>query len=258
MGDSTLHYESIGEGRPVLFLHAGVADSRMWDSQFDAIDGFQLIRFDMRGFGRSSLGSQRFTNRDDALTVLDRLGIESAVLVGCSIGGNTALAVAEAAPGRLDGLVLVAADAPGFDPDMDYQSPEWPQAVEAFEAGDLNRVAELEAEMWLAGIDRSCSGLDQQTVELFIAMDLVALQNETARNELDEGAPLECVPEIDAPVLVIVGERDIPQLLAAADHLAAELSHPLPPEVIPDTAHLPSMDRSRAFNDAIERFLASL
>lgn len=116
MGDSTLHYESIGEGRPVLFLHAGVADSRMWDSQFDAIDGFQLIRFDMRGFGRSSLGSQRFTNRDDALTMLDRLGIESAVLVGCSIGGNTALAVAEAAPGRLDGLVLVAADVQGSTP----------------------------------------------------------------------------------------------------------------------------------------------
>lgn len=142
--DTTIHFDITGSGRPVLLIHASVADSRMWDAQFEDIEGYRLVRFDMRGYRRSQVGSQRFTNRDDAFAVLDHLGIERAVLVGCSIGGNTALPMAETSPERVDGLVLVPADAPGFDPAIDYESPEWPEAVEAFGAGDLARVAELE------------------------------------------------------------------------------------------------------------------
>ncbi len=256
--DSTLWLDSKGDDRQVvLFIHAGVADSRMWNSQFEAIDGQRLIRFDMRGYGRSRLGSQRFTNRDDATAVLDHLGIDRAVVVGCSIGGYTALQLAEAAPERLDGVVLVAADAPGFDPGIDYESPEWPQAVEAFQAGDLRLAADLEAEMWLAGIDRTCSELDGETVDLFVAMDLIALENEAARDELENGIPLEELPRIDVPVEVMVGSRDIPQVLAAAEHLASHLSDERP-RVIDNAAHLPSMDQPGAFNDALTGFLASI
>ena len=255
--EARLHFDSVGTGQPVVFIHAGVADSRMWNAQFEEIEGARLIRFDLRGYGKSSLGSQRFTNRDDVISVLDHLEIGRALLVGCSIGGNIALQVAAAAPARLDGLVLVGADAPGFDPGVDYESPEWPLAVEAFKAGDWKRVAELDAEMWLAGRGRTRSDLDPETVDLFVSMDLTALENETARNELDDGERLERLPEVDVPVEVIVGARDIPQLIAAADDLAANLGQ-RPPVVIEDTAHLPPMDRPLDFNSALTGFLASI
>ena len=238
----------------MLFIHAGVADSRMWDRQFDALRGFHLIRFDMRGFGRSTLGSEPFTNHHDVLAVLDHLGVDRAVLVGCSIGAGTALRVADEEPGRVAGLVLVGANAPGFDPGIDYQSPEWPEALEAFDRGDLARVAQLDAEMWLAGMDRSTSDLDTDQVGLFVEMDLIALANETERDELDAAEPLDRLPPLDVPVLVVVGDRDLPQLVAAADHLAATLSD-RPVTTIRDSAHLPSIDKPDEFNEALLTFL---
>jgi pimeloyl-ACP methyl ester carboxylesterase len=256
-GDATLHYESAGSGHPVLFIHAGVTDSRMWNDQFEEIEGFRLIRFDMRGFGRSKLGSQPFSHRDDALALLDHLDVEKACLVGCSIGANTALQIAAAAPDRVAGMVLVGADAPGFDPGIDYESPEWPEALRAFESGDLSRVAELEAEMWLAGRGRSASQLDPDVVELFVEMDLVALENESTREALDTTQPLEDLPDLAVPVLVLVGEHDIPQLHASAAHLAERLSDH-EPVVMLGTAHLPPMDRPDVFNQALLSFLGTL
>lgn len=253
--DSKIYYDTTGTGPSVLFIHAGVADSRMWNAQCDMIDDHRLVRFDMRGFGRSVLGSQPFTHRDDALAVLDRLEIETAVVVGCSIGANIALQLADEAAERVSGLVLVGADAPGFESGIDYESPEWPEAIRAFKAGDMRRTAELEAEVWLAGIGRSCSDLDQATVNLFIDMDLIALRNETRRDELEVGRPLERLPDIGVPSLVIAGERDLPQIVAAAHHLATSISD-RPPLVMADTAHLPSMDRPREFSDVILGFLS--
>ena len=255
VGSSELYLETSGSGPPVLFIHAGVADSRMWDRQFDALSDFHLIRFDMRGFGRSSLGSEPFTNHHDVLAVLDHLGVDRAVLVGCSIGAGTALHVADEEPGRVAGLVLVGADAPGFDPGIDYQSPEWPEALRAFEKGDLMRVAQLDAEMWLAGRDRSTSDLDPSQVGLFVEMDLIALANETERDELDAAEPLDRLTPLDVPVLVVVGDRDLPQLIAAADHLAALSDTPV--TTIRDSAHLPSMDKPDEFNEALLTFLAA-
>jgi 3-oxoadipate enol-lactonase len=252
-----ISFEACGTGLPILFIHAGVADSRMWDHQFGAFDGFQTIRFDMRGFGETSLGSKPYTNHDDALAVLDHLGIDRAVVVGCSMGASTALRLASAAPDRVAALVLVSADAPGFDAGIEYESPEWPEAVEAFEAGDLRRVAELEAEMWLAGIDRSTADVDEHCVRLLIDMDLIALGTESAREELIAIEPLERVPDVEMPVLVVVGEHDLPQLRAAAGHLANELSA-RPPVLLTDTAHLPSMDRPTEFNDVLSQFLQGI
>jgi pimeloyl-ACP methyl ester carboxylesterase len=251
-----LHLESKGSGPAVLFIHAGVADSRMWDAQFRDLEGRRLIRFDMRGYGRSDLGSEEYTNRDDALSVLDQLEIDDVVLVGCSIGANTALQVCQTAPDRIRGLVLVGADAPGFDPGVDYQSPEWPQVVEAFKAGDLERVARLEGEIWLAGIDRSLSDLDPSLGELFMDMDLIALENEERREDLEKGT-LETLPEVAAPVLAMVGKRDLPQLRAAAGHLAAVLADGEPIE-IEDSAHLPSMDQPARFNQHLDSFLSHI
>ena len=257
VGEARLHYDAFGTGRPVVFIHAGVADSRMWDAQFEEIENSRLIRFDLRGYGKSTLGSERFTNRDDLIAVLDHLQIERALLVGCSIGGNIALQVAASTPERLEGLILVGADSPGFDPGIDYESPEWPLAIEAFKAEDWRRVAELDAEMWLAGRGRALSDLDPETVDLFVNMDMIALENETGRNQLDDGERLERLPEVDVPVEVIVGARDIPQLIAAADDLVANLGQRAP-VVIEDTAHLPSMDRPMDFNSAITGFLATM
>lgn len=253
---SDIYFDEMGTGPTLLFIHAGVADSRMWNLQW-SLEGLRLIRFDMRGFGRSGLGQEVFTDHGDVLALLNHLETERAVIVGCSIGAATTLQFASWAPERVAGMILVGADAPGYDPGIDYESPEWPEALKAFETGDLHRVAELDAEIWLAGRDRSTDSLERSLVDLFIDMDMGALTNELEREKLDESQPLQDPPDIDVPVQIVVGDRDLPQLLAAADHLARRMSD-RPAQVIPDTAHLPSMDKPDVFNSIIEGFMASI
>ncbi|MEX1092131.1 MAG: alpha/beta hydrolase, partial [Acidimicrobiia bacterium] len=101
-GQERIFFREAGEGKPVVFIHAGVADSRMWLPQLEAVpDGYRYVAHDERGFGRTEVGDTQFSSHRDALSLMDSLGIESAVLVGCSMGGGVALDVAIVAPERV-------------------------------------------------------------------------------------------------------------------------------------------------------------
>ena len=111
--------EAAGTGPTVVFLHAGVADSRMWDAEFKALQStHRVVRLDLRGFGRTQLVAEKFSYHGDVIAVMDSLHVERATLVGCSFGSNVALDVALAHPERVERLVLVSpsigdgADAP--------------------------------------------------------------------------------------------------------------------------------------------------
>lgn len=254
------HIESVGDGPAILFLHAGVADSRMWRDQM-SLEGYRSIAYDRRGFGKTPLGDEEFSDMEDAVTVLDRLGVASATIVGCSMGGGTALELAIEHPDRVDALVLVGAAPGGWEPEGDWEDhPLWEDAVAAYKRGDLDRVAEVDMEMWLVGYGRDGSVIDPSLKELFLNMDKTPLSTEDRRNELSksyEKGHLEQLDAIAAPTLVVIGENDEPYLLAAADFLAEKLSD-RPPVVLADTAHLPSLERPEEFNQALTGFLSSL
>ena len=88
-----IYFESAGAGPTVLFIHAGVSDRRMWDPQFDffAEKKFRVVRYDLRGFGKSEMPDLAYSNRADLGNVLLHLKIDKAVLIGCSMGGATAI-----------------------------------------------------------------------------------------------------------------------------------------------------------------------
>ncbi len=262
-GDARLYYEIAGEGAPVLLIHAGVADSRMWGPQFGSVpDGLQMIRFDAQGFGWSQLGESPYSTHDDALAVLDHLEIdEPAVIVGCSMGGGTAIDLALAAPGRVRGLVLIGAWSPGFvGPDAEYEPEQWPDVVAAFKSGDLDRAADLETEIWVVGVDRARSEVDSGLFDLVRTMDRIALETEKARDELVvplDPPAAERMEDLKAPTLVVVGGHDLPDIRAAAIHLAERTSD-RPAVVIPGAAHLPSLEQPEAFDRAFHEFLILL
>lgn len=255
-GKAQIYFETAGEGEAVVFIHAGVADSRMWNPQFEDIpEGFTFVRLDLRGFGHTKLPKESYTDCEDVLAVMDHLGIEKAVMVGCSIGAEAALDLATFAPYRLSGLVLIGASAPGFDPpSSDYRSPQAPAVLEAFEAGDLERVAELEAETWVVGRGRERSDVDPEVFDLVRRMDLTGLKTENDRDERRKAPKLEALSHIDMPSLIIVGEHDLPQLLEAAEHLEETFEHSQR-VVIENAAHLPSLEQPEQFNQAFFDFL---
>ncbi|MBW3666455.1 MAG: alpha/beta hydrolase [Actinobacteria bacterium] len=258
-GTASLSYWANGDGPAALFLHAGVADSRMWRAQI-GLQGFHTIAFDQRGFGKTKWLPEPYANRTDALAVLDHLGVEQAAVVGCSNGGEAAMQLAIVAPERVSALVLVGTAARGWEPEGGWEEdPLWEETVAAFKAGEFDKVVDFEAHTWLAGPGRSLDDMDPELVGLFREMDRGPQENESERDQhvqTLEPPTNEQLDQIEAPTLVIVGEHDFPDLIESAHYLAGRLSD-RPAVILEDTAHLPSLERPERFNQVLTGFLAS-
>ncbi len=112
-----LYYEVKRNGHPLLLLHAGVADNRMWDAQFEAFSKqYRVIRFDLRGFGRSTMPSGSFSNYEDVRALLDFLQIKAVYLLGISFGGLIAIDFTLAHPDYTKALILGAPSVSGASP----------------------------------------------------------------------------------------------------------------------------------------------
>ncbi len=148
-----------------MFVHAGICDSRMWDPQWRSFAGtHRVLRYDMRGYGRSPLPPEPYSNGRDLLDVMDAAGIERAALVAVSMGGRVALEVALAEPARVAALVAVGAGLPGH---------EWSPAAHEFfaaedaaiERGDLDAATELNVRFWVDGPRRAPEQVDASVRE---------------------------------------------------------------------------------------------
>ena len=115
---ATLRGESAGFGLPVVFLHAGVCDRRMWAEQMQelAMQGYHVVAYDRRGFGETDSEDVPFNHVVDLEAVLDRLGLNGAVLVGNSLGGGIAIDFALEHSDRVAALggTLTIASTPGL------------------------------------------------------------------------------------------------------------------------------------------------
>ncbi len=254
---ATLYYELVGEGEPLVLVHAGIADSRMWDAQIEAFaQHYRVIRYDMRGFGKTAMVEGPYSHHEDLRGLLDSLDVGRAHLVGCSMGGATVLDFALRFPERVGALVLVAAAVSGFEADVG-QPKQWDELVAADEAGDLERISELEVQIWVDGPGRQPEDVDAAVRDLVREMNLIALENEASGlgEELQPKPPaVDRLVEIQAPSLLIVGDSDQPRITAAADLLEGALPN-VQKVVMPGVAHLPNMERPEEFNRIVLDFL---
>jgi pimeloyl-ACP methyl ester carboxylesterase len=252
-----IYYEVAGEGEPLALVHAGIADSRMWEGQIAAFAGrYRVIRYDLRGFGRTQMVEGPFSHHEDLRGLLDFFDVERAHLVGCSMGGGAVLDFALVYPERVGNLVLVGSAVGGFRPDFGPPK-EWDELVAADEAGDLKRVSELEVRMWVDGPGRSPEDVEAPVRDLVREMNLIALQNEAAGlgEEWEPEPPAaDRLRDVQPPTLLIVGDEDQPRIFAAADLLEKELPNARK-IVMHGTAHLPNMERPEEFNTIVLNFL---
>lgn len=257
LNGATFHFETAGIGPPVVFIHAGIADSRMWEGQFAPLSKwFRVIRYDLRGFGRTSPAPGPFSHRDDLAALLDHLAIERASLVGCSIGSRTALDFALEYPARVERLVLTSPAVSGFR--YDGSPPPQADALEAADAaGDQALVNELELQIWIDGPYRSAEDVDPRLRALVGEMNAIALANEGIGEEMPPARPAAGrTGEVNAPVLVIHGGLDALRTVAAADFLADKLPD-VQRVVMSGLTHLPNMERPEAYNRLVAGFLGA-
>ena len=257
LNGARIHYRRSGAGFPVVFLHAGVADSRMWEPQAAGLsEHFDVITPDMRGFGDSELPAASWSPTADVLALMDALGLRQAPhLIGCSIGGRTAIDFALEHPDRVSKLVLVGAGVSGQTHE-DEDERIYAEVEEAVKAKDLVALNLAEMKLWLVGPGRAPSHVDQRLRDLFLDMNGRSLQNDfdSAPMEKLEPAAFGRLGEIKAPTLVIVGDHDLPSIKKTADLLVAKISGARK-AVIHDAAHLPNLEHPEKFNRLLLDFL---
>jgi 3-oxoadipate enol-lactonase len=234
----------------------------MWDPQWETFRrSHRVLRYDQRGFGRSPIGPGRFSHARDLLDLLERQALESVSLVGVSMGGRIALEVALARPELVEALVLVGAGLPGHD-----WSAEMNAAAEAEEAalarGDLDAAVEVTLRTWVDGPRRRPQDVDPAVRARVAEMQRCAYELqlpvwETAEEELLVGDVAARLGEVSARTLVVVGEEDMPDMHAIADRMVREIPGARRASIA-DTAHVPSLERPREFDELVLPFLQSV
>ena len=179
------------------------------------------------------------------------------VLVGCSMGGTLAMDFALEYPNKVLALVLVGSGPSG----LSMEVPDHPQAAsaeEAYKQGDLDRVAELEAQIWFDGMGRTASQVNQLARELALKMNRLALDHDArqlGKRLPDTDTPAaERLVELTIPVLVIVGDHDIPYLQVAAEYMFEHIATARK-AIMMDAAHLSNMEHPKQFRNTVRRFL---
>ena len=253
---ANIHYRREGAGFPIVMLHAGVADSRMWQAQADEFaKQFDVVRPDMRGFGDSELPARPWKPREDLLALMDELRLKPAHLVGCSMGGSLAIDFVIDHPERVSKLVLVGAGVGGEKHDPRHEGL-YAEVTAADERHDMNAVNEAEMYLWLDGPYRPRGYVAQPLRDLFLDMNGKNLDADwsTAPMQALEPPAATRLSEITAPTLVIVGDKDLEPIRETADLLASSIAgaHKV---VIQDAAHLPNLEHPAEFNRIVLDFL---
>jgi len=241
----------------VVLIHAGIADSRMWEPQLRSFaPSHRVIAPDLPGFGQTPLDQDPVDFRAFVRDALDAAGMQSAALVGTSLGGRIALELALESPERVSALVLVGSGLDGH---------EWSKEVEAFgdeeeaalERGDLDTAVETNLRMWLAGPTRRLDEIDPAIRRLVGEMQRNAFrlqQGHDFRLAVLEPPASQRLAEIRVPTLVLTGDEDVPDIHVIAEKLTREIPG-AERATIADAAHLPNLERPEEFDRIVLGFL---
>ncbi|MEU8299389.1 alpha/beta hydrolase [Micromonospora sp. NPDC048909] len=256
---AVLAYDEVGEGSPVVLLHAGIADRRMWREQVDALaTRHRVIVPDLRGYGESELPPAPFTHHDDVVGLLDALDLPRAALVGCSFGGRVAVDTALAHPERVSALALIGAAISGHEWSEETEQL-WDNLVGEVDPEDFVASAAGEVRFWVVGTSRQPADVDPELIRFAEEMDQRALAAELALSaveigELDPPA-IERLGELRMPVLVGAGADDLADIRRLADRIAAEAPQAVRLPDVPDAAHLAPLEQPHPINAALLDFL---
>lgn len=220
-----LHVEQAGDGPVLTMLHGFLVDSGQWDAEFAGLaGGHRVLRYDARGFGRSTIEPGPYALHQDLASVLDATGIERSSLLACSGGAATALDFALAYPQRVDALILVGA---GYWEQFADSTPAARAFLQALGNQDVAGMIDSSLRAFTDGPRRRPSQVDavaRQRTQAMTARMFRRGSNYWQRAALDQRVPqpsaLERLGEVGAPTLLIVGSEDQPEVIALSERIA--------------------------------------
>ncbi len=248
-----LYFESAGRGQPVVLIHGGQLDRRMWDEQFSLVARKCLaIRYDIRGFGKSDSPATPYSNAGDLHSLLSHLRVKKTGLVGLSLGAAVAMDFALLYPDEVDSLVLVCPGLGGF-PFQD-KANDLRAVVEAARDGFSRKAADLWLQNPYMSVAMENPELRQRLRKLAEANGRCWLNNPLLIRPLTPPAA-QRLKEISAPVLVIGGDRDVSDIQKIVSKLAATIPG-AQRKILSGAGHLVPMEKPSEFNRILLEFLA--
>ena len=246
-----IFYEASGAGEAVVLIHAFSLDRRMWDPQIAVLEGrFRVIRYDLRGHGKSEGPTAPYAPYEDLRSVLDAVGVSKVTLIGLSAGAEIATDFTLAYPDWVHRVILAAPGLSGYVPPTPLT---WVQPVfQAAAAGDPERAAKLWADTPIMALRNDVAASPTVTGLVVSNTRLWSYRTNPVR-QLTPPA-IKRLSEIKCPALVIVGEQDLPHIREVASLLVGGIAGARL-ETIPRAGHLVNLDAREAFNRAVEAFL---
>ena len=254
-------YDTAGRGTPVLFIHAAIADRRMWNREMSVFAGdHQTARFDMRGYGQSPPASAPFSCVEDIRALVKHLRLERPFLVGCSMGGGFAVSYAIEFPEEVSGLFLAAPGVSGtpFEafskedlPAFEYDETKSKEIAQAWSEGRASEASEKLRRLW-------CPELTGRNLELFremVEQNMAEIFTENSMQHIERGKPAyPLLKAVHTPTTVLVGDRDNPSSLPFAKLVSREI-----PDsrlvIVPGADHLINLSRPDEFETELRSAL---
>lgn len=248
--DAKIFYEVAGDGPVLIFLHDGLVHREIWEDQFPFFsENYRVIRYDRRGYGKSSEAEGAFSNIQDLNNLFAQLKIDRASLIAMSSGGALAIDFTLRYPEKVSSLILVGAVVGGFPYTQHFYSRggHLPADLKTAEERALYYAKEDPYEIF-----RENKSAQEKVVQF--------VKNNPRRGHGSAAGPRPAKPaylrlnEIKVPTLILVGEFDIPDVHAHAGAIQAGIANSKR-DIIPNSGHLIPIEQPELFNEAVARFL---
>jgi len=254
VGDATINYDVAGKGPTVVFIHGWTHNISVWDDQVPAFKSrYQVVRYDSRGFGRSTGYADESAEPQDLLLLLEALRVKRAYIVGHSRGGSVALRFASAYPSHVAGLVLYGAFPEGFPapPEVGQMFASLPAIAKQNGLDSVGKLVLASPIAWVPPGRNDVIDRYRRLWASYSGKDLLDPHAESGR------VPAVTIPQlanIRVPTLVIVGDHEAPFIAAVADTLAQRIPG-AKKVVIPNAGHGAHFAQPASFNSALMDFI---
>ena len=257
---SKIYYEIAGIGEPLVLIHGWSFDTRCWDDQFDIFaKKYRVLRYDLRGFGRSDLPdtSINYSHTDDLVSLLNYLHINKAHILGHSFGGKIAFDFVFNYPEKTISLILpdAAMDVPGLEVPKDVS--DWIRNT--WKAGREQGIEDAK-KVWITGSPLKPAMNNPLSAPKVRKMIEDYSGWHWANDDpciYPKSFPPTRLSEIKIPTLIIVGELN-PKIYHDWADIQNKYILNSKKEVLPNAGHALNIENPLKFNEFVLSFLSEI
>ncbi len=256
--NTKLYCEIKGFGKPLVLIHGGLMDRRMWEEQFEFFSQyFSVIRYDIRGYEKSGQAVGEFSHVHDLYFLLKCLDISKCYILGLSLGGQIAIDFTLEHPEMVEALIPVSSAITGFPyQDTENLGPEFNCIIEEAATGNFVHAADLVSSLPFFVPVEGCNDVILEMKKM-IKENLPAWTVSQGNVKWSDPPAAGRLSEIKAPCLVVTGDRDVSDIFRAADALSSNIPE-AKKAVIHSAGHHVNMEKPQEFNNTVLEFLNTL